>query len=523
MISTTIGAVLARIRNQLISHRYITASCIVFTVSILQIFYGRWEGDFWQHSAVVRELSTHPFHPRHPLLMVDKPEPFFSPYLVLVALLARFASLTPVSALMAAGVLNILFLLIGVRVFVGSFFEKNKDEVSFYALMLILFLWPRGAWYWSGFIHFQTLSWVLPYPATFALAMTFLILGLYHEALRAFSLVRLLTTGMLTVVVVLTHPTTAMIAFIGILAISVHHYNRQGPRALWTGLSLLVGAILLACLWPYYPFIALIRSNNPEFHAQSRVLYTAVYLVWPSLLLLPVALPVLVARERENRYDALMLMLSASILVYLLGYVTGQYGIGRIISFIAILMQVIIGAGLAQLEKQKVASKSRYTLPIILVFVGVIAMNRGNIHELHKAIWCIQGSRCSYTEYLTLGRYVGQYDVVLSDLGTSGMIPAFAGKVIASSYPVYWIDDNERRKQDLICFFSRGSSLQQKSSILRRYGVDYLWIDKNLVQDPHKYRSMGHTVYENNRYLLIRMRPLAAPVSLLPATENASP
>ena len=47
-----------------------------------------WVEDFWEHSAVVRELSTHLLHPKHPQLLLDAPHPFYSPYAVMVALLA---------------------------------------------------------------------------------------------------------------------------------------------------------------------------------------------------------------------------------------------------------------------------------------------------------------------------------------------------------------------------------------------------------------------------------------------------
>ena len=36
----------------------------------------QWNGDFWEHRAVVRELSTHPFSPQHPQLLVDAPHAF---------------------------------------------------------------------------------------------------------------------------------------------------------------------------------------------------------------------------------------------------------------------------------------------------------------------------------------------------------------------------------------------------------------------------------------------------------------
>ena len=49
---------------------------------------------------------------------------------------------------------------------------------------------------------------------------------------------------------------------------------------------------------------------------------------------LPFASIRLASRLRKNPRDAIALMLAASILIYVLGYATGSYGVGRIVSFV---------------------------------------------------------------------------------------------------------------------------------------------------------------------------------------------
>src|SRR5882724_3890508 len=76
---------------------------------------GYFSSDFWEHAAVVRELSVRPFSPTHPLLLVDAPHAYFSPYLLAVALAARATGISAISALASAGLVNIVLLILALR------------------------------------------------------------------------------------------------------------------------------------------------------------------------------------------------------------------------------------------------------------------------------------------------------------------------------------------------------------------------------------------------------------------------
>ncbi|PYP80212.1 MAG: hypothetical protein DMD35_05575 [Gemmatimonadetes bacterium] len=77
---------------------------------------GHWIGDFWEHSAVVRELATHPLHPRHPLLVVDAPHALANPYALLVALFCRVTGASAATGLATASIVNLLMPLVALRV-----------------------------------------------------------------------------------------------------------------------------------------------------------------------------------------------------------------------------------------------------------------------------------------------------------------------------------------------------------------------------------------------------------------------
>jgi hypothetical protein len=62
------------------THRYLLLSLALLATAAAQAVQGHYslKSDFWQHSAVVRELATHPIHPRHPQVLSDQPDPFFN-------------------------------------------------------------------------------------------------------------------------------------------------------------------------------------------------------------------------------------------------------------------------------------------------------------------------------------------------------------------------------------------------------------------------------------------------------------
>jgi hypothetical protein len=485
------------------TRRYTITSLLLLVMMISHSFYGNWVWDFWEHSAVVKELSTHPIHPQHPLLKVDKAHPFFSPYLLFIGLLSRFASLTPITALAIAGVLNLLLLLISLRLFIHCFFNKHQDAIGFYALIFILFLWPAQAWNWSGFIHFSVLGYVLPYPSTFAIAITFLIFSIYYKALHSMSKIKLLLCGVFTTLVILTHPTTAVFTVLGLFSITLQQFKCIGLRALFTGLFILIGAVSLVCLWPYYSFWDLIKANNPEFHTSSYIMYKEIFMCfWPNLLLSPFALTLLISRLRRNKFDALMLMFCSAVIVYIVAYFTGLYGVGRIILFVAIIIQVVLGVQMARLESKKKMDKSWYTVLVIIIIVGLVACfnSRGALKRVFNGF---RGLKCSYIDYEFLGRYTNQYDVILADLKTSWQIPTFGGKVIASLHPIHWIDDHLERRHDIQRFFSKEEKMTEKLAIINRYKVDYILINKKKLKDVEAYINFGTLVYVNKAFILI--------------------
>lgn len=488
--------------GRLSGHRYLIVSALLFAAMALRTSYGQWSGDFWEHSAVVRELAAHPLNPSHPLLNVQVAHPFFSPYLLMVAVAARELSIPPITALGLAGLANLVLLLTGLWHLIRTLFDRDPHIISFYALLLILFAWPASAWFWSGFFHFGVLGYVLPYPSSFAMGLTLIILAEFPRALRGGHPSRHVLLAVLTGIVVLTHLPTALVTFIGVGALALRETRRPDVRALLLGAAVLTGALAFALLWPYYPLWALVSNSDADFHVRSYVLYSGVGALWPTFLLLPIAWPALAAQVSRRRTDALGVMLAGVLLVYVTGYLTAQYGLGRIISFAAILIEIGAAATIARWETSSLAGHT-WRPPALMLALGALSVNAPTIAELGDISLAAQGRRYDYNEYLAIGQRLKGDAVVLTDLRTGWILPTFGGKVIASPHPAHWVSDNGQRRADVNRFFAAATTTAERRAMIDTYGVDFVLINSLHTPDSDRYRVLGETTKATTNLRLI--------------------
>ena len=117
----------------------------------------------------------------------------------------------------------------------------------------------------------------------------------------------------------------------------------------------------------------------------------------------------------------------------------------------------------------------------------------------------LRGINYNYYDYNILKNNVKQYDVILSDLGTSWMIPTFGGKIIASKHPAHWLDDHQKRRDDINRFFSKDVLHSEKIMIIDNYQVDYIFINRNIVKDFQLYFGFGDIISDYKDHLLIKI------------------
>jgi alpha-1,6-mannosyltransferase len=462
-----------RIR-ELLRDRYLWLGLVLVTCASLRATTGAWIGDFWSHSAAVREIAERPFSPRHPEIAAELPGVFYTPYTVAVAWFARIGHLSPITALAVAGMCNLVLLLIGLRVYARALFRR-PDLVSFYAIVLVLFLWGPSPWLWSGFFHFHAVPFVLPYPSTFATGLMLLSLALHVQWLKATRSASLWMLCATSALLLLTHPVTALVYAIGLVAQTVG----SGCERSWSVKCSALAAIAIvsaigAAAWPYYPLFAAMAERG-EYHEANAAMYVDVLgQVWPSL----VAIPFLVVRLRANRRDPLTWMFIGLASLYVYGGFTGHFAYGRLISHAVMILQLILAAWLARFEWSDI---ERLVLPtartcaiaaIVSVFALGVARGAPQIRDtvLRHPDWAGM--------YSFLGTYVAQDEVVLSDLESAYPVPTFAGKVVAHIGNMALVPDAAVRARDVDHFFNSEATDAERADILRRYNVKWLLLNQ---------------------------------------------
>jgi hypothetical protein len=458
---------------------------------------GYFSSDFWEHAAVVRELSVRPFSPEHPLLSVDATHAYFSPYLLAVALAARATGISAISALASAGLVNIVLLILALRRFLVRLLPQGEAAAP-YALLFIFFLWGKDAWMWSGFLHIGMLGYDASYPSTFAAAAMFLSLSLLLDALDRGRSLAFIGIALLLALCILTHPPTAVVLLAGLAALFLARVNN---RFLINGV-LLAGAVVVgvvgALAWPYFPVRQLLVAQPAEFHLWNVVFYQGVPAqVWPAML----ALPVLVWRLRGNRRDPLVLFVAVLIVIYALGGITGKYGLGRVIAYIVVLVQIALGAAVATWESRLPARRAWLAAACtLMVILGLLAYTRPPLPRLRyeRPLWHDVGS------ILTP---VHPGEVVLADSRTSYMVPVLTGgRVVAWRHPVYWVPDHAERRQAQERFFAAATDAERRA-VIARYQVRWILLNRREVrlspEDERRLLALGCVVTERRSLVLL--------------------
>ena len=472
------------------THRFEVLCVVVFAAMAYRLPGGPFGGDFWQHAAAVRELATHPLHPRHPLLAVEAPTPYFSPYTLGVALLARAGHADPVTALSAMGLANLALLFVGLRYFVGS--------AAFYALLLTLFGWGTDPWLYSGFFHIGVLGYVLPYPSTFAMGLTLLALAANDVRLTTGRDAWLAPLAAIAVIVLLSHPFTFLFLAIGLVSQACAGTGSVRSR-LGLTMGLLILVWLVALSWPYFPLARLLGAESGVFDTGNREMYEHVLRqTWPTLI----GVPVLVVGFRANWRRPLVLMLMGLSAVYAYGGLAGRYSYGRVVPAVILLMHVEIAGYVSALESgaRRWGRLPRMVLPASLVAVLALL-------AIRPIARTFVDPPATDPSYAFLGRLTGQYDVVLSDLESSKVVPAYGGKVVAAGHPFAFVRDQDVRQNAVARFFDGEADDREREAVLARYGVNHLLLRKtpDVVWEALKqtFGAQGHITFEDESFVLV--------------------
>ena len=490
----------------LLKYRYHLLGAVVFALMLSRTLNGVWSSDFWEHSAVVRELATNPLHPHHPQLLLDAPHAFFSPYLMGVALATRLTGLSPIQALSVAGMLNLLLFLVGLWLFLSVLPVEDLPTTAFYALLFVLLLIGPEPPTTSGFFHLRYLGIGLPYPSTFATGLSFVAAYCYARALRDGRLRWFGVTLLLAVIIILTHSLTFIFLGCAMVALTL---GAKGLRWMdFAKLGMLFALTVgLAALWPYFPFLKLMLGESRVYDASNY----GIYLQRVSLAITLLGVPFLILRLKRNWRDPLVILFALLSGIYAFGYLTQHWSYGRVAAGIVLVLDTALASAAAgfemRLSKRSSATLDRWLFAgAVLLFCAAFSYKTVLTPALREAR---PGYPDTYSRHEFLSVYTDQYDVILSDVDTSWPVPTFGGKIVATRHPVAFVPDQATRLADLEHFFSKNAEVASRWEIIRRYHADFLLFSKNRTPDweaiAQPFLEAGKQVYEDDRFVLIEL------------------
>jgi hypothetical protein len=501
--------------NLSLKYRYLILSLVVFLFGFINVLFGGWSPlvDIWDHAAVIRELATHPFSPVHPRILANLPHAFFSPYDLALALIVRVTGIQPLTILSIFSLINILLFLLCLNLFVDSIFTSGT---AFYSLLFILFLWGLHPWLYSSFYHFNAFLRTSSYPSFFCLNLTFLSFYIYITIIKANRNLLFIPLALIAGVVLITHPTTAIFLYIGLLSISICHYNYTNYNYLSFIVTIIILSFGFAFIWPYFSFIDLIKTSGSEFSLDSKTLYDAVLIkIFPVLI----GVIIIIKRLKKNIYDLLGLMFFGLCFIYIYGGISYNYTYGRLISFIVLVLQIAIADWVANNEsiylsrQYDILSKKKIYQFALCGFSLIIILKLAM--QLRSYITTYQYYH-SYKDLAFISKYTEQYGVILSDIQTSWVIPTFGGKVVAGLHAQAFISDHFQRKADLRRFFSKDATNKERLDIIHKYHAGYILLRNRPIgmnKKPSKLDPevinfcylLGTVLYSQNGFILIKI------------------
>jgi hypothetical protein len=503
--------------------RFAVLASLVFAVVTLHASHGHWIGDFWEHSAVVRELMTHPGHPRHPLLLVDAPHAFANPYAWLVAMLCRLVGVSSVTGLTAAGLLNLVLLFVALRAFVRQMAPSDSEGISFYLLLFMLLLWGRDPWEFSGFFHVNVLSHALAYPSACAFWVSLFLLALNAKRAAGGSPRLLIATTPMSAFVLLVHPPTFLFVATGLVAMAIDARERRSELLIaMAGLAIAVG---IALAWPFFPVWDVITGGSAAFNGNNAAMYAQpLRRTFPALL----GVPLLVAEVRRTRRWSMPVWVAMLLALYAFGFVSAQYNYGRVVFFLVFLLQLEIARFVAQLERRRSTSAATEKWPLVtgIALVACVLLSAPTlVTAARDTVWAKRTS----AGYDVVGQKVGQYEVMMADVGVGWVAASYGGKLVSSQHPLAFVSADEQwaRRAAVKTFFDPATSQAERERLLTKYRVSYLLVprrsslDTSIVSEP-VLRALGEVAHEDDRFLLVRVDSLpgrGAPALAVPLSR----
>jgi hypothetical protein len=432
-----------------------------------------WGGDYGIHFATVERLRLDLTAPGNPMVDASTASPYYSPWTVLLAMLASATGWSTSTVLSVGGAVAVLVFLSGVWRFTRALTPARWAPVLM--LPCLLLLWGSQLFAWSGFLPLASMVVSIAYPSTLALGLTLHLWAFLPRTIeRGWPLKRTLALGLFAAVILLVHQFTGVVMLLGTAAFAASGWRALRNRG-W--LRLLAGVAVIAVLlgiWPYYSFFGL--TSPPGEDAIHRALYDDITVRYG---LAALGLPALAMRFRRNRLDPLLLLFLACAAVYVFGWVSGHYAFGRVLPGAMLALQAALAVELAQGQGARLLRWVLAPLTALALLWGAWAQAvavpyalTGSPHLVRKlglqSFTVVNG-------YSWITRYVKHGDVVMTDdYYAQRRVPAYGAYVVFCPYPDPFLKDWQARSAATRTFFDPATGTAERDALLKRYHAGWI-------------------------------------------------
>lgn len=427
--------------------------------------------DFGQHAAAVERVRADWLHPANPLL--DLPahsSPYFTPYTVALGLIAKATGLAGWEILKACGPLNLAVVVTGIGAFTRTLSNRRRAPVL--ALAAYVLLWGPVYAQWSGFLGLQSLTRGVSYPSALAVGLTFHVWALTRrftcDGAGPWAHVGL---GVLTGLVLLVHPFTAMGALVGMVALIIGG-QRRWARAPIAGRWALTGAVAfaVAAWWPYFSVFAL--AGDPTVDPVHRLLYQHLW-AWYGLAL--AGLPALVRRARRDLFDPLAVMFALGCAIAAYGWFSGHYAYGRIFGLLLVPLQFSLAVELAEAPPWTWRHRLLGLLAAVAACSGLVAQAGALVPRRYEPV--VLQRLPQWPSYRWAAGAVRPGDTVLAHgYHATRALPAYGVFLVAPTWPDPSVPAalRARRAAAVRAYFAAGTGPDEQSRLARDYHVRWV-------------------------------------------------
>ncbi|GAB3652559.1 hypothetical protein GCM10027589_10120 [Actinocorallia lasiicapitis] len=423
-----------------------------------------WAGDMRLHLATVGEFSRHPWDPKDPLVGAADGSPYYSPYMAVLAWIARWLKAAPQTVLEWAGLVNVVFWTVMVTVFCRNR-RLGGPWTAGLAIVFTLFLWGTNPRDWSGFLGLYSLSWTLAYPSMFAAALMLLAWDLYLRR-------QWVWLAPVLALVVLVHPFTALNTCLGLLAFVLAEPARLRPWGQYAA-----GAAVLALLlaWPWSDVFQLFggASDLSEIHKELILDVGRNFGIFHYGLALA-GLPALLTGARRRPFGReLLVLFGLAVTVVGLGAAFGQYSLARVLPVAVLPLHLALASYLGTAVRWSVARVAAVVLTLAALGAGIYGERGGLLRawwgETTPQTLADWGVRDADTRYAPLLAPLLPGERVMVQENWPGRLVNGAGAfTVVPAWPYPWVDEAKRRA-DRDEFFAAPTTPERRLELLAAY------------------------------------------------------